>query len=211
MLPFETWIAFFSAVVLFAYMPGPALFYTAARTMAGGTRQGLLSALGIHIGTYAHVAAATLGLTALLTQVPTAYLILKIAGALYLVWLGFGLVRDAWREKTVAPADIPTSRPSRPLLQSITVEVLNPKSAIFFYAFLPQFVNEQSGIPVWLQFAQLGVLVNVIFTSASLLCVVFASWVGRAFGRSGVVTRWVKAAGGTILMGLGARLAFDRS
>lgn len=85
----DTLMAFFLATAIFAYMPGPALIYATAQTIARGRRGGLMAAFGIHLGGYFHVVAATLGLGFLLSQVPVAYLVIKFAGAAYLVWLGF--------------------------------------------------------------------------------------------------------------------------
>ncbi|MEM8628338.1 MAG: LysE family translocator, partial [Pseudomonadota bacterium] len=192
MLTTETWLAFASATLLFAYMPGPALLYTAAQTLAGGRAHGLRAVAGIHPGCYVHVFAATLGLTALLAAVPLAFMVLKIAGALYLMWLGLTLVWQAWREGNCVArpsssamrgrakqtsggpgdnGDLETAQssangPRRPLLQSAIVEIANPKAALFFYAFLPQFVDPAAGAAVWLQFLVLGTLVNIAFSSA---------------------------------------------
>ena len=90
----ETLIAFFLAMIVFAVFPGPAILYTAAQTITRGRRAGFMAALGLHIGGYVHVIAAALGLSAVLTLVPTAYAILKFAGALYLVWLGVNASRS---------------------------------------------------------------------------------------------------------------------
>ena len=92
MADFDTLIAFFIASAIFAYMPGPALLYTTAQTITRGRRGGLMAAFGIHLGGYVHVVAAALGLGFLLSQVPTAYMIIKFAGAGYLVWLGFRMI-----------------------------------------------------------------------------------------------------------------------
>jgi len=133
MLPTETWIAFATATAIFAYMPGPALLYTAAQTLAGGQRRGFWASLGLHLGGYFHVAAAALGLTALMTQVPTAYFVLKVAGAIYLVWLGAQLIWKARKPTTTAVSESMVSRKGdRPLAQSALVEILNPKTALFF-------------------------------------------------------------------------------
>jgi len=128
--------AFVLAAAVFAYMPGPAMLYAAAQTIARGRRAGWLASLGIHLGGYVHVLAAALGLAALFRLVPTAYLVLKLAGAAYLIWLGatFLLART---QVDRLPADLTALSPGRAFWESITVEVQNPKTALFFVAFLP--------------------------------------------------------------------------
>jgi threonine/homoserine/homoserine lactone efflux protein len=146
----EVLLAFAIATALFAYFPGPALLYTAAQTLARGKRAGLMAVLGIHIGCYAHVLGATLGLSAVFRYVPEAYALLKFAGAAYLVWLGIAMLRGG------GDAEAPTVAPKsarRAFIESIVVELLNPKVAIFFIAFLPQFVDPSASFPVWLQFS----------------------------------------------------------
>ena len=149
----DTLMAFFLATAIFAYMPGPALIYATAQTIARGRRGGLMAAFGIHLGGYFHVVAATLGLGFLLSQVPVAYLVIKFAGAAYLVWLGFRMIVQRVDETAREPV---ASRRGRTFIQSVLVEVLNPKTAIFFIAFLPQFVDPAAAFPAWLQFFDPG-------------------------------------------------------
>jgi threonine/homoserine/homoserine lactone efflux protein len=200
--------AFALATALFAVFPGPALLYTAAQTVARGRRGGLLAALGIHVGCYAHVLAAAFGLSALFRHVPELYTAVKLAGAVYLVWLGIGMLRAR------PVGDMPAVRDRsarRAFAESVLVELLNPKVALFFIAFLPQFVDPAAGLPVWAQFLILGVIVNMAFSSADLVTVVFTGAVVKRLRRSGKVQRLAKLAGGGIMIGLGARLALDRS
>ncbi|MBI1383897.1 MAG: LysE family translocator [Rhizobiales bacterium] len=218
MLSLETWLAFASATALFAYMPGPSLLYAAAQTMAHGRSGGLRAALGLHLGCYVHVLAVALGFSALLVAVPTAYAAMKLVGAGYLVWLGLQLVRDAIAGVRPGPAGDPAAtehalpqHARRPLLSSAIVEILNPKTALFYYAFLPQFVDPASGVAPWLQFLVLGTLVNLAFSSADLIAVVFADWVSGTLARSARAAAWVRGLGGTILVALGLRLAMDRN
>ena len=208
MPPSETLIAFFLATLAFAYLPGPAMLYTAAQTAARGRRAGFMAAFGIHLGGYVHVLAATLGLSALFAHVPVVYAVMKLAGAAYLVWIGLGLL---WhREAAETPATVDRSA-SRALVESVVVEVLNPKVALFFVAFLPQFVDPGTGLPVALQFLILGTIVNLTFTSADIVCVVAASGVLRRLRRGGAAVRWTRRVDGGLLIGLGVRLALDRS
>lgn len=204
----EVLIAFAVATVLFAYFPGPALLYTAAQTLARGRRAGLMAALGIHIGCYAHVIAATLGLSAVFRYVPEAYTALKIAGAAYLVWLGVQMLRGGGTD--AAPKIVPKSA-RRAFAESIVVELLNPKVAIFFIAFLPQFVDPAGSLPIWLQSLILGVIVNLAFSSADLVTVFAASAVVKRLKKSGAAERFARWIGGGLLIGLGIKLGFDKT
>jgi threonine/homoserine/homoserine lactone efflux protein len=201
-------IPFAVATFLFAIFPGPALLYTAAQTLARGRRAGFMAALGIHIGCYAHVVAAALGLSAIFTHVPELYLALKVAGAFYLVWLGIALMRGRLDADALPQVRARSAR--RAMLESIAVEVLNPKVALFFIAFLPQFVDPAAALPLWLQFLALGVIVNASFTAADLVTVLLTSSVLTGLRRSGVAQRAARIVGGSVLIGLGARLAIAR-
>lgn len=205
----ETLMAFAAATLLFAYMPGPALLYTAAQTITRGRAAGYWAALGIHVGCYAHVFAAAFGLSAMFAVVPGLYFALKLAGGAYLIWLGFQILRT--RIVSGAEPALPKRTRRRAFVDSILVEVLNPKVAIFFIAFLPQFVDPAASLPIWAQFLILGTLVNFSFTSADLFTVLFASHVQKTLRRSSRwqdLTRWI---GGSVLMGLGVKLATERS
>jgi threonine/homoserine/homoserine lactone efflux protein len=206
-------LAFALATAVFAYFPGPALLYTVAQTLARGRRGGLMAALGIHLGGYAHVLAATLGLSALFRHVPELFRVVKIAGALYLVWLGIGMLRSSDDFGTLpgAASGVPAKSVPRALIDSFIVELLNPKVALFFIAFLPQFVDPAGSLPVWTQFLILGVIVNVAFSSADLIAVLCTSALAGRLKRSGWALRIARRVGGALLIGLGARLALDRS
>lgn len=207
----EILLAFLATTAIFAYMPGPAMLYAAAQTLARGRFAGLMAALGIHLGGYVHVVAAAAGLSVLFHAVPPLYLAVKIAGALYLAWLGITLIRNAGKpaQGDDAPAEKTTSA-RKAFLESITVEVLNPKTAVFFLAFLPQFVDPGAAFPVWVQFLILGTAVNAMFSSADLACVLFASSLRSRLARSGRAQKLARRTGGAILIGLGAHLALQR-
>jgi threonine/homoserine/homoserine lactone efflux protein len=202
-------IAFLATTAIFAFIPGPAMLYAAARTLAGGRWSGLMASLGIHIGGYAHVFAAAAGLSVLFHAVPPLYMAVKLAGAVYLIWLGISL----FRAKVQGEVDMPGTAPKsarRAFLQSVTVEVLNPKTAIFFMAFLPQFIDA-SGAPVWIQFVVLGTIVNLMFSFADIVSVLLASAVMARLRQSSRAQKLMQRAGGAILVGLGTHLALQRS
>lgn len=208
MASWETLLAFATVTVLVAYFPGPALLYTAAQTISHGRKAGLMAMLGIHLGCYLHVFAAAFGLSAVFKHVPELYMAVKIAGAAYLVWIGIGMIRSR-----LAAAGQPVAPPKtvkRALFDSFVVEVLNPKVALFFIALLPQFVDPAGALPVWAQFLILGVVVNLAFSSADLVTVLGASFVAAAMKRAGAgfgIGRWI---GGSLMIGLGLKLATDR-
>uniref|UniRef100_UPI0028B11C18 LysE family translocator n=1 Tax=Rhizobium sp. TaxID=391 RepID=UPI0028B11C18 len=150
------------------------------------------------------------GLSIIFHAVPVLYMAVKLAGAAYLVWLGISLFRSKSQgETTLAAIDPKSGR--RAFVESISIEVLNPKTAIFFLAFLPQFIDPAASFPVWLQFVLLGTIVNFIFSSADIVCVMLAGAVVSRLKRSGSAQRLVQRAGGGILIGLGAHLALQRS
>jgi len=206
---FDILIAFAAATFVFAVYPGPALLYTAAQTLARGRRSGFLAALGIHCGCYVHVIAATLGLSAVFQHVPALYVALKLAGAAYLVWIGIGMIGKQVTAGAIAVAHWKT--PTRAFLESMLVEILNPKVAIFFVAFLPQFVDPTAAYPVWLQFLILGVTVNCAFSTADIVTVMLASSVAARLRRAGAAQRVARIVGGSLIAALGLRLALDRS
>ena len=205
--------ALFAVTILFAYMPGPALLYAAAQTVARGRKAGLMAAFGLHIGGYFHVAAAAAGLSALFHAVPSMYLFVKLVGAGYLVLLGTKMLWRAFAVKNEVLNPIPPVQKSGrcAFIESTTVEVLNPKTAFFFIAFLLQFVDPSAAFPVWLQFLILGTIVNVILASADLVCIYFAGIIVDKLRQSNRIARTMEGLGGGILVGLGAKLALQRN
>lgn len=202
-------LAFVVTTAVFAFIPGPAMLYAAARTMVGGRKAGLMAVLGIHIGAYGHIVAAAAGLSVLFHAIPVAYMLVKLAGAVYLIWLGVSLFRT--RDTRVDGLAGAGKSPRKAFLESIAVEVLNPKTAIFFMAFLPQFVDGAAGFPLWIQFAVLGTMVNAVFTFADIVSVLLAGLVVERLKQSSMAQRLVQRAGGTILVGLGAHLVLQRN
>ncbi len=204
-------LTFFITTALFAFIPGPAMLYAAAQTLSGGRRAGLMASLGIHLGCYVHVISAAAGLSILFQAVPLLYAAVKLAGAGYLIWLGITMFRSRDTDGTTDAAVAGAKRPGRAFLHSIGVEVLNPKTAIFFMAFLPQFVDASAALPVWVQLLILGTMVNLTFSSADPICVFLAGSIMTRVKRSGGAQRLMRRAGGSILVGLGAHLALQRT
>jgi len=204
---YDILIAFIIATALFGYMPGPALLYASARTIAGGRKAGFMAALGLHIGGYVHVFAAAFGLAALFALIPILYTVLKFAGAAYLGFLGIKLIISQSKHDAIAQ-DVAQKSPRRAFFESMTVEILNPKTAIFYLAFLPQFTDAAAHFPIWLQLVILGIVVNIVFSSADVICVFLANKIATTFKKSQSANRWAERLGGSLLVGLGTHLAF---
>lgn len=209
MASIEVLFALVLATLVFAYIPGPAVLYIAAQTMSRGRKAGFMAVLGVHLADYVHVLAAAFGLSAIFRHVPELYLAMKLLGAAYLIWLGISFFRRVAPVR--AAADAAPRTPMRALADSLAVELLNPKTTIFFVSFLPQFVDPSASLPLWAQFLILGVVVNLLFTSSSILTVLTASYMQAKVAANGTAQRVIRAIGGTILIGLGARIALDRN
>ena len=205
-------LLFFTAAFLLAIAPGPGMLYVLARSLAGGKREGVLSAFGTFLGGMVHVFAAALGVSIILARSAVAFATVKYVGAAYLCFLGVRMIIDARREKADAEDAISqeasrTAQPARnPLWQGVATEVLNPKTALFFLSFIPQFVNRGSG-HVFLQFAALGTLSVVMNTTADLIVIAMAGPLGERIRASSTFRRRQRTVTGTIMIGLGTYLA----
>ena len=209
MLPLHLLWPFLLATLIFTVMPGPAVLYSAAQTLAHGRRAGLMTVLGLHVGGYAYVAATAFGLSALLHYVPALYMAVKLAGAAYLIFLGIIIMRKKSDSRQVSGHEPKSGRNS--FKGGLAVELLNPKTAIFFVAFLPQFVDLGGNVPAALQLAILGIFVNCAFSCADITSVLLASELAGRFGQRGWGQRLARLVSGSILIGLGARLATTRA
>jgi threonine/homoserine/homoserine lactone efflux protein len=201
-----TLAVFVAAAVALLVVPGPAVLYIVAQSIEHGRTAGLVSMLGIQVGGLVHVAAAALGLSALLVQSSVAFEIVKYAGAAYLVFLG--LRKLLTRERFETTGERPPRQLDRLFAQGIVVNILNPKTALFFFAFLPQFVSVEEGA-VGLQIAVLGLLfILIAMVSDGLYALVAGTasdWLrgSRLFLRA---ERWVS---GTVLVLLGVTAVFS--
>lgn len=209
-------LLFLTAAVLLAVAPGPGMLYVLARSLAGGKREGVLSALGTFLGGMVHVLGAALGVSIILAKSAMAFATVKYIGAAYLCFLGVRMILDARKEKANAvdaiPDDVPRSvAPARnPLWQGVATEVLNPKTALFFLSFIPQFVNRGGG-HVFLQFVTLGTISVVMNTTADLMVIALAGPLGERIRSSATFRRRQKTVTGAIMIGLGAYLATSES
>jgi threonine/homoserine/homoserine lactone efflux protein len=197
------------AVLLLALTPGVDTLLTVTRTLQGGPRAGAAAALGILAGCGVHTAAVAAGLATLLVLHPGAFVLLQWAGAAYLLWLGLQMLRAAWRGDAVALGVAPgPSAPARSLWADFRVgvltNVLNPKVALFFVAFLPQFVPAASPSPagslvllgLWFVLQNLFYMLTLVLLAARL----------RRVEAPAAVQRWLNALGGAMFVGLALRL-----
>jgi threonine/homoserine/homoserine lactone efflux protein len=202
-------LVFLTAAVLLAIAPGPGMLYVLARSLAGGKREGILSALGTFAGGMVHVLAAAAGVSVILAKSALAFAAVKYLGAGYLCFLGVRMILDARRDAQQDSTDELTKAAVRrrgPFWQGVTTEVLNPKTALFFLSFIPQFVNRESG-HVFLQFLFLGSVSVGLNTSADLIVTALAGPLGNYIRSSATFGRRQRTATGVIMIGLGTYLA----
>jgi threonine/homoserine/homoserine lactone efflux protein len=199
-------LLFLAAAVVLAATPGPGIFYVLARTLAGGRREGFESSFGTFFGGLLHVFAAALGVSAILAASALAFHAVKYAGAAYLVFLGVKMIRSRNAE---LPTEMPPAKGGA-FRQGILTEALNPKTALFFLSFIPQFVAPDGG-HVFLQFAALGFLSVTLNTAADVAVVSLAAPLERKLKSSAPFRRGQRTASGLGMIGLGAYLAFSES
>ena len=196
------WLVFLGAAAVFALIPGPGILYVLARSLRGGRADGIRSTVGNGIGALGHVAAAAVGLSAILAASATAFTVVKLLGAAYLIYLGVRALLE--RDRPVA---VEVARPGRSvLLQGVLSELLNPKTALFFLAFLPHFVHPDTA-PAPLVLALLGVIAVAMAFVVDLLVAVFAGSLGSRLLHD---RRWrarQRLASGLTMIGLGGALA----
>ena len=188
-------------------IPGPATLLTLARSVSGGRRAGMATGLGIAAGDFVHATMATFGLSALLATSALAFQAVKYAGVAYLVYLGI----KAFLEKS-GSLDLPAAQmvsPMQAFRQGLFTEILNPKTALFFLAFLPQFIHPESG-SVIAQFSLLGIIFVGLSICVTSVLAIAAGSVRGWLGRNRSIGRWQGKGIGSIYMALGVRLAFQQ-
>jgi len=201
----ETFAAFAIASLALLIVPGPSVLYIVTRSMDQGRAAGLVSVLGIHTGSIVHVAAAALGVSAILASSAVAYGVVKYVGAAYLIWLGIRALRECHDDR---PAGVEREHSLRRVYaEGVVVNVLNPKTALFFLAFLPQFVDVSRG-SVTAQILVFGITFIALGFLSDGTYALLSARVSRAFGsrrHTGVARRWLP---GITLIGLGIASAF---
>ena len=198
---------FWTASFLLILTPGPDMLYIIGRSMSQGRMAGLVSAMGIGVGCLGHIIAVSLGLTALLKAVPVAFDIMRYAGACYLLYLGIKLLYQTGKLQEKVTVE------STPLIdifkQGMITNMLNPKVALFFVAFLPQFVDP-IGENVALHLAGLGIAFDIAGTAVNLLIAYLASYAGERMKQKMRSSVWLHRFSGLVMILLGLRLALER-
>lgn len=206
MIDQATLITYLAILLGFVFIPGPAVLLTLARATTSGTRTGIATALGIAAGDLIHTAMAVVGISAIILASATLFSLIKYLGAAYLVYLGIRAILE--KTQIDQPGAGARLTPHSAFRQAILAEVLNPKSALFFLAFLPQFVRPENG-SVSLQLVVLGVLFVLIGLLSTIVVAVTAGRVGNFLRRNPIVLRWQGKVVGGIYCALGVRLALQ--
>jgi len=201
-------LIFLGAAFLLAIAPGPGMLYVLARSLAGGRREGLLSALGTFFGGLVHVFAAAAGISIILAESAAAFATVKYLGAAYLCVLGIRMIIEAGRDEPVSFDEFGSRR--NPFWQGILTEALNPKTALFFLSFIPQFVSRGNG-HVFLQFILLGTISVTLNTSADIVVTLLAGPIGERIRGSARFRRRQRTLTGAVMIGLGSYLALGES
>ena len=203
----HTFVIFAAASAAFLAVPGPSVIYIVSRSLAEGRGAGIVSALGIQAGGLVHVIAATIGVSALLASSATAFSIVKYAGAAYLIYLGIRRLRDGEEDAEGGDGRVPRKRL---FWQGVVVNSLNPKTALFFLAFLPQFVDRSRG-PVPVQVATFGVMFVLLGLCTDSSYAMVAGTVGPWLRGHARLLRGERYVVGSAFVGLGVATALSGS
>lgn len=206
MFTISTLSTFIIIVIGLFLIPGPAVLLTATRTVQGGRQAGIMAGLGIATGDLIHTLFAAIGLSAILMTSAMAFQVVKFAGAAYLLYLGIRAILEKPTDPSL-PQVAPMSN-LRMYSQAILIELLNPKTALFFLAFLPQFVHPESGAS-FLQFLVLGLLFVTLSIMYTTLIAVSVRQLGKLVKRVPWMGRWSGKLVGAIYIGLGLKVAFQ--
>jgi len=199
----STLVAFLAASLVLAITPGPGVIYIVTRTLSQGRAAGVASIAGVACGNLLNSLGAALGLAALFAVSSLAFTVVKYAGAAYLIYLGIRMLRGTPRAQTSPVAGrAPAGRVFR---EGVLVALLNPKTTIFFAAFLPQFM--QAGTPALPQAVMLGAVFVLVAATTDLCYVLLATWLAPRFARAGAAPRWGRYASGGSLVALGVASA----
>jgi threonine/homoserine/homoserine lactone efflux protein len=197
------WVAFLVASILFIQVPGPSLLFTIGRALTVGRREALLSVVGNAIGLVAQVVLVAIGLGAVVAASATAYTAIKVLGAAYVVWLGIQAIRHR-ADARLAMENAAPARRGHPVRIGFTVGATNPKTIVFFVAFLPQFTDPTG--PVALQTVVLGLVFGLMAVASDGAWAIAAGKARDWFARRPCRLDALSAAGGTMMVGLGATM-----
>jgi threonine/homoserine/homoserine lactone efflux protein len=199
-------LTFLVAALALNLAPGPDMLYVIGRSVGQGRKAGIVSSLGVFVGCWVHILAAAFGIAALLRSSPMAFNTVRYAGAAYLIYLG---IRMLAQKADLASQQLKPESLASMFRQGAITNVLNPKVAIFFLAFLPQFIDARRG-SVALQIVLLGLIFNVGGTLVNLAVAYAGGTLGELLRRNQAIARWQRRFTGMIFIGLGMRLAWQR-
>ncbi len=201
-------LSFIAIVLLLFLIPGPAVIITITQTLKSGKKNGVFTALGIGLGDLVHTLAAVLGLSAILMKSATAFEVVKYIGVAYLVYLGIQMLLT--KPQKIEQPTVEQSPASTSFRQGFLAEILNPKTALFFLAFLPQFV-QHNGQSVTVQLLILGITFVVMSALYTILLAIVTSFIGdKIFTKTtNNSSRWIEKAVGFVYIGLGVKLALQ--
>ena len=206
MIDQTTLITYLIILLGFVIIPGPAVLLTLARASVSGTRVGIATGLGIAVGDLIHTVLAVVGISAVVMASATLFTIVKYLGAAYLIYLGIRAILEEIELDYSGSRQ--TLKPTVAFRQAVLAEILNPKSAMFFLAFLPQFVKPENGA-IWLQLTQLGVLFVLMGLFSTMVVAVGAGHIGVYLRRNPVLAKWQGKFVGSIYCALGLRVALQ--
>ena len=206
MIDLTTLFTYIAIVLGFVFIPGPATLLSTTRAVSSGTKVGIATGMGIAVGDLFHTSFAIVGISAIIATSATLFTLIKYIGAAYLVYLGI----RAMLEKTSleAATNKQSMTATKAFYQAILIEVLNPKTALFFLAFLPQFVRAGSG-PFVIQLAVLGIVFVFLGLFSTIVFSISAGKLRRFLHRHPAALKWQGKIVGSIYCSLGARLAFQ--
>jgi threonine/homoserine/homoserine lactone efflux protein len=196
---------FIAAALILVFMPGPNTLYIIARSIQQGRWAGIVSSLGVQVGTLFHIAAAAFGLSTLLLSSALAFNVVKYAGAAYLIYLG---VKTLLTKETIDPVLLQKTRLRRVFYQGVIVNLLNPKTALFFFAFLPQFIDPARGI-IAMQIILLGTILMILGILSDLSYALAAGSIGNWLRGNLGFLRAQRYFAGSVYIGLGAATALS--
>lgn len=208
-MEFHTLLLFIVACLSINLIPGPDVIYIVSNTMKGKMASGMKAALGLGVGYFVHTLAACLGLSAIILSSALAFSIVKWLGAAYLLYLGFMSLKSMWKGQSKLSGSNRSKLESNVFKQGVIVSVLNPKVALFFLSFLPQFIDVSAG-DTNIQLLILGLLFSVLATLCNVIYALAGSWLLRS-PKANRYTRVIEGVSGFLLVGLAGKIALSKA
>jgi threonine/homoserine/homoserine lactone efflux protein len=207
-MEFHTLLLFTISCLSINLIPGPDVIYIVSNTMKGKMVSGMKAALGLGVGYFIHTLAACLGLSAIILSSALAFSIIKWLGAAYLLYLGFMSLKSMWQGKSKLSINNNSNTDTNVFRQGVVVSVLNPKVALFFLSFLPQFIDISAG-STNMQLLMLGLLFSILATLCNIIYAVLGSWL-LSNPKAGRYTRIIEGVSGFLLVGLAGKIALSK-